>query len=109
MAEDASPDGRSDDGADWDDLDLLPETAAISHNALPAQLEAWRRRTVTGAVLTGLVRGFGQVFEPEREQPAIVAEAPGEPPGPPRPVEALLDPDDPRASILFVRGWLIDD
>lgn len=78
------------------------------HTALPPWLEAWRRRTATGALLTGMARGLGAVFEPEREQPAIVAEAPGEPFGPPRPVEAVLDPDDPAASILLVRRWLMD-
>lgn len=77
--------------------------------ALPPRVEAWRRRTVTGALLTGIARGLGQALEPEREQPAIVAEAPGEPFGPPRPVEAVLDPDDPAASTLVVRRWLMED
>lgn len=91
-----------------DDLDLRFEESAGSHTALPPRVEAWRRRTATGALLTGMVRGFGEVFEPERDQAAIVAEAPGEPLGPPRPVEAVLDPDDPSASSLVVRRWLME-
>lgn len=97
-----------DDLDDLDDLDVQLDEGAGGHTALPARVEAWRRRTATGALLTGIARGLGQVFEPEREQPAIVAEAPGEPFGPPRPVEAVLDPDDPSASSLVVRRWLMD-
>ena len=94
-----------------DDLDdeFLFDEEGGDRTALPARVEAWRRRTATGALLTGIARGLGQVFEPEREQPAIVAEAPGEPFGPPRPVEAVLDPDDPSASSLVVRQWLMDE
>jgi hypothetical protein len=98
-------DDLEDDDAD---LDRPFEEGAGSHTALPAPVEAWRRRTATGALLTGIARGFGEVFEPEREQPAIVAPAPGEPMGPPRPVEAVLDPDDPSASTLVVRRWLME-
>jgi hypothetical protein len=92
-----------------DDLDLQLEEGDGPRTSLPPRVEAWRRRTATGALLTGMVRGFGEVFEPERDQPAIVAQAPGEPLGPPRPVEAVLDPDDPSASSLVVRRWLLDD
>ena len=91
-----------------DDLGLSLDEGTEIHTALPARVEAWRRRTATGALLTGIARGLGQVFEPEREEPAIVAPAPGEPPGPPRPVEAVLDPDDPSASSLVVRRWLME-
>ena len=91
-----------------EDFGLVDPDGDGMDNALPARVEAWRRRSVTGAMLTGIARGLGQVFEPEREQPAIVAEAPGEPFGPPRPVEAVLDPDDPTASTLVVRRWLLD-
>ena len=99
---------------DREDLDLPPYEDAgnhtdASHTALPARVEAWRRRTATGALLTGIARGLGQVFEPEREPPPIVAEARGEPLGPPRPVEAVLDPDDPTASSLVVRRWLMEE
>lgn len=78
------------------------------HNALPPRVEAWRRRSVTGAMLTGIARGLGQVFDPERERPAIVAEMQGEPPPPPGPVEAKIDPEDPEASRLIVRSWMIE-
>ena len=91
------------------DPDSAGPDEPAQHNALPPRVEAWRRRSATGAMLTGIARGLGQVFEPEREQPAIVAEAPGEPLGPPRPVEAVLDPDDPSASTLVVRRWMMAD
>ncbi|HEX5266265.1 MAG TPA: hypothetical protein VFW24_05790 [Acidimicrobiales bacterium] len=99
------------DDLEWpveESVETWGENRPESHTALPARVEAWRRRTATGALLTGIARGFGEVFEPEREPAAIVAEAPGEPFGPPRPVEAILDPDDPSASSLVVRRWLME-
>lgn len=78
-------------------------------SGLPPRVEAWRRRTVTGAMLTGIARGLGQVFEPERERAAIVSEMPGAPPPPPGPVEAVIDPEDPEASRLVVRRWMLEE
>ncbi|HEV2368952.1 MAG TPA: hypothetical protein VGR90_03705 [Acidimicrobiales bacterium] len=106
-ADDAAPDGASPD--DPDDLyegDLGDPDAR--RTALPEKVEAWRRRTVTGAMLTGIARGLGQVFDPEKDKPAIVAEMPGAPPPPPGPVEAVIDPDDPAASLLVVKSWMLE-
>jgi len=113
--ESVEPDEADTDDPGLEALEALDALEALGledpdamHTTLPPRVEAWRRRTATGALLTGMARGLGQVFEPERDRPAIVAEAPGEPFGPPRPVEAVLDPDDPAASTLVVRRWLMD-
>ena len=75
--------------------------------ALPAKMEAWRRRSATGAILTGFALGLKEVFEPKREEPAIVQEVPGEPPGD-LPVEAQLDQTRPDESVVTIRPWLLN-
>jgi hypothetical protein len=74
--------------------------------ALPQKVEAWRRRSATGAILTGFAFGLREVFEPEREEPAIVQQVPGEPPGD-LPVEAHLDETRPDESVVTIRPWLL--
>lgn len=102
--------GREPD-AYWDEEMLEALTGRRAEpmtTSLPPRVEAWRRRSATGALLTGVALGLQEVFEPRRDPVAIVAEAPGEPPGPPQPLEVHLDPDDPAASSVVVRRWLLD-
>jgi hypothetical protein len=104
------PDGDPDDLGDLDAFaEGEPSDPDARRNALPEKVEAWRRRTVAGAMLTGIARGLGQVFDPEKEKPAIVAEMAGAPPPPPGPVEAVIDPDDPAASLLVVKAWMVEE
>jgi len=70
--------------------------------------EAWRRRSATGAILTGIALGLQHALEPEREKPAIVQQVPGEPPGPPEPLEVHVEPDHPEETVVLVRSWLIN-
>lgn len=76
------------------------------HNALPPWLDSWRQRSAIGAVLSGIAFGIRQALEPEREEPAIVAPAPGGPPGP-QPLELHLDRDRPEEAWAVVRPWLV--
>jgi hypothetical protein len=76
--------------------------------ALPPAIEEWRRRSATGAILTGIAFGLRQALEEPRDEPAIVVEAPGEPPGPPQPMELHMDPDRPEETWVIVRPWLLD-
>ncbi len=76
------------------------------HTALPSKVESWRRRSATGAILTGFAFGLREVFEPERKDPAIVMETSGDPPGD-LPVEATLDPLPARHSVVRIRPWLL--
>jgi hypothetical protein len=75
-------------------------------NALPPWLESWRRRSATGAVLTGIAFGLRDALEPEQENPAIVVPVPGDPPGP-QLLELHLDDDRPEEAWAVVRPWLV--
>lgn len=84
----------------------LLEKEAPKHSGLPDSAERWRVRSATGTVLTAFAFGLQQVFEPDRNQPAIVMETSGEPPKD-LPVEAQLEQLGPRQSSITVRSWLL--
>jgi hypothetical protein len=64
--------------------------------------DRWRRESALGAVGTGIARGLRDVFAPTRDEPAAVAEVPGDPPGDDERVRVILDPDDPAKSVAIV-------
>jgi hypothetical protein len=70
--------------------------------------ESWRRRSATGAILTGFAMGLQEVFEPEKKEPAIVMETSGDPPRD-LPVEAELELATTRRSVVRIRPWLLDE
>jgi hypothetical protein len=76
------------------------------HTALPGKVEAWRRRSATGAILTGFALGLQQVFEPKKDDPAVIMETSGEPPKD-LPVEADFEYGRPKQSVVNVRPWLL--
>ena len=57
----------------------------------------------TGAVLSGIALGLQQIFEPKRELPAFVMEAPGAPHDPDAPFTLHFDPDDPTKTVAVIR------
>ena len=76
------------------------------HTALPGRVEAWRRRSATGAILTGFALGLQEVFEPKRDEPAVIMETSGDPPKD-LPVEADFEYGRPKQSVVNVRPWLL--
>lgn len=84
------------------------EELDANHTALPGKVESWRRRSATGAIITGFAMGLREVFEPERKEPAIVMETSGEPPSD-LPVEAELEAATTRRSVVRIRPWLLAD
>jgi hypothetical protein len=76
--------------------------------ALPPRVESWRRRSLTGAVLTGFAFGLKEALEPQRDEPAIIVQVSGEPVQD-LPVEAHLDELQPADSIVTIRPWLLGD
>jgi hypothetical protein len=77
-----------------------------AHTALPPRVESWRRRSVTGAVLTGFAFGLREALEPERQEAPIIVQVSGDPVGD-LPVEAQLDDLHPSESVVTVRRWLL--
>ena len=102
------PDGDGLDGESLagEGLDAGTEQAGTGQAGTPGRVEAWRRRSALGAVLTGIAIGLGEVFEAEREQPAIVQETSGLPPRD-LPVQADLGEASPKRSVVQVRPWLL--
>ncbi|HLI53195.1 MAG TPA: hypothetical protein VKU88_02625 [Acidimicrobiales bacterium] len=78
------------------------------HTALPPRVEAWRKRSAAGAILTGFALGLQQALEPNRQEPSIVVQTSGDPPRD-LPVEADFEYGRPRQSVVQVRPWLLDD
>ncbi len=75
----------------------------------PLRFDSWRRRSATGAVLTGIAMGLQQALVEPKPQPAIVIEASGEPVDPDAPIELHFDPDHPSATVAIVRDRRRDD
>jgi hypothetical protein len=92
-----------------DEVELhFEEEEAEYRTALPRAVEAWRRRSVTGVLLTGIALGLREVLEPKKDQPAIVAEVPGEPPGE-KALDVSVDTIRPAESVVLVRPWLLQE
>lgn len=94
---DHSDAGESEPTGEGDPGDTEPVTA----------LARWRRNTASGALLTAVGVGLREVFEPHRDEVAIVHEAPGEPPGD-QEVELHFDPDHPERTWAVIRTWAED-
>lgn len=75
---------------------------------LAAQRMSWRRRTATGAILSGLALGFQQVFEDKQQGISVIVQTSGEPPTD-LPVEAELEGLAPRRSVVKIRPWLLGE
>lgn len=80
--------------------------AEARRNDTPAPRESWRKRTATGAVLTGFALGFREALGMEPQRAAIVMEAPGDPPSD-LPVEAEVDQIRPGDNVVRIRPWLL--
>jgi hypothetical protein len=77
------------------------------HTALPPKVESWRKRSVTGAILTGFALGLQEALETKRQEPAIVVQTSGDPPRD-LPVEADFEYARPRQSVVSIRPWLLE-
>ncbi len=67
------------------------------------------KRTAAGSIVAAGLLGLRDVLEgrPEREEPAIVSEAPAAPP--PDNIEVVLDFEHPERSVVYVRQPPEDD
>ena len=88
------PDGDTDAATDAD-------TDGDAHDSL--RFDRWRKRSATGAVLTGVALGLQHALDQPKQEPSIVVEAAGEPEDDQAPLVVRLDPDDPTATVAVVR------
>ena len=103
---DETVDAWANDGDEWLGAEWLPEDWEHDETIEPTREVDRFRRTTAGSMLVAGMLGLQQVLEPrKKEDPPIVVEAPGEPPGEKR-LEFELDPDDPSASTITVRPWV---
>jgi hypothetical protein len=79
-----------------------------THTALPPKLEAWRKRSAAGAILTGFALGLQEALEKPKEEPSIVMETSGDPPKD-LPVEADFEYGRPKHSVVQIRPWLLPE
>jgi hypothetical protein len=100
------PDDADDDFALEEFDEAAPPTG--THTALPPKLEAWRRRSAAGAILTGFALGLQEALEKRKEEPGIVMQTSGDPPKD-LPVEADFEYGRPRQSVVHIRPWLLTD
>lgn len=102
------PDQPDDPGDERrDDAALTGEEAGERHTGLPDRVERWRRRSATGAIMTGFAFGLQEVFEPERKGPSIVQETSGDPPED-LAVDADMDPIAAARTVVRIRPWLLE-
>src|SRR5688500_14642227 len=88
---------------DYDEPPPPPDDAV----PMPMRLNAWRKRSATGAMLAGSFMGLQKVLkdEPERDEIVLEVDNPSEPED--QPVGLDLDPFDPGASVATLRPWLL--
>ena len=90
----------SEEGLDAPDEDEVNAAWAEGH-AEDRPIDKFRK-TATGSVLAAGMLGLGQIFENvEKEEPAVVVDADGDPFDPDLIVR--LDPDNPADSIVMIR------
>ena len=76
----------------------------VASGPVPAR---WRRRAVTGGLLTGLALGLREVFDPPPDEDEIIQEVDVDaPPRDDQPVRIVLIEGAPRASRIILRPWL---
>lgn len=103
-----------DDPSDWTDeqwLAWLEEGDAAERERLAEQgdrptLPAWRKAPIATQFLAASMRAIGEAIYGKREPPAIVVEAPGDPPNDDG-LDLQLDFEHPEASKVVVREWLL--
>jgi hypothetical protein len=88
---------RQDVGEDAD----TDESEDDAHDSL--RFDRWRKRSATGAVLTGVALGLQHALDRPKQEPAIVVEASGEPEDDEAPFVVHLDRDDPTRTVVVVR------
>lgn len=107
LTEPGAPAGPARSGTD-SEPDASQAGGGEAGTALPGKVEAWRRRSAAGAILTGFALGLQQALETHREEPSIVVQISGDPPDD-LPVEAEFEYGRPRQSVVSIRPWMLKE
>ncbi len=101
------------DPDDWTDeewLAWLDEGDAAGAGRRPAvpprTAPSWRSAGFGTQMLAAAMLGVAEALNGPKEEPAIVVDASGDPPGD-NPLDLHLDPDRPDHSVVVVRPWLL--
>ncbi|HWE66794.1 MAG TPA: hypothetical protein VG298_09130 [Acidimicrobiales bacterium] len=73
-----------------------------SEDLASRRFDAWRRRSAIGGMATGMALGLQEIFYPNKNEPVLTAEAPGDPPDADERLRVILDPDDPTKSVAIL-------
>jgi hypothetical protein len=103
-----------DDPEEWTDEEWLAwleegdaaERAAAAARPERPSLPTWRKGPVAAQFLAASMIAIGDAIYGPREEPAIIVQAPGEPPGD-EGFDVQLDPEKPDESVILVRPWLL--
>ena len=104
-----------DDPQEWTDEQWLAWLAEVDAAAEAGQLgdddDAGQprpsfREGLGGKLLAASMRGLAEAMYGPKEEPAIVVDANGDPPGTDG-LDVRLDPDHPEQSVVVVRPWLL--
>ena len=87
------PEDRPDDPANEE---------ASNQDLASRRFDAWRRRSAIGGMATGMALGLQEIFYPNKNEPVLTAEAPGDPPDADERLRVILDPDDPTKSVAIL-------
>lgn len=103
-----------DDPDEWSDEQWLAwleegdaaERAAAAGAPDRPPLPTWRKAPIAMQFLAASMTAVGEAIYGRREEPAIVIEAAGDPPGDDG-LDVQLDFEHPEASVVVVREWLL--
>jgi hypothetical protein len=106
VAEDPSPEDESLESFYGEDADEVPGANGDGEIRAKPHAGEGRKRTLTGALMTGIALGFRQVFEPEYHDRTAVEQPAPEQPTEPQKYEIHLDPVAPESSFAIYRPWI---
>ena len=98
----ADPEAWSDE--EW--LGWLEDVDAKTAREELPRLTPWRQKTLGIQMLSASMFGLFEAMYGARDEPAIVIQVSGDPPGN-DPIEPHLDPIKPSSSTVIVRPWLM--
>lgn len=99
------PEDRTDEQREATEGAAAEDTGEGTEPGRPG-VPSWRKAGFGTQMVAASMVGLAEALYGPREQPAIILEASGGPPGD-RGLDVHLDPDHPDQSVVVVRPWLL--